>query len=168
MDDVTLLCQLYSNGESTADRLRAVGYGTLESISESQAAPLASNAGLSIGAVRKLITAATEMLNPVARTINTELLGLGEDEHESYQEELTKGVTLDESAALDGLTISAAPVIQDSDILDNVYAKPDSGKSEPADEPESNSKQMESILSIREQLVDLVALSIINGLQTSP
>jgi len=134
MDDVILLCQLHANGRSTAGKLHAAGYDTLESISESPVAPLVNSVGLSASAARRLINAAAEMLNPVARILDIELLGL--DGQGDYQAELAKGVTLDESAALDELTISAAPVIQDSDRLDDVYAMPDIVEPEPEDEPE--------------------------------
>lgn len=166
MDDVTLLCQLYTSGRSTAGKLHSAGYDTLESISESQVGPLVNVVGLSANAARRLIDAAAEMLDPSDRTINTELLGL--DEQDDYEMELTKGVTLDESAALDELTISAAPVIQDSDHLDNVndvnevYAKPDIVEPEPEDEPEPVGGQIGPVLAIRERLIELVALSMAN------
>lgn len=172
MDDVTLLCQLHTSGRNTAGKLHSAGYDTLESISESQVGPLINVVGLTANAARRLIDAAAEMMDPIASTINTELLGL--DEQDDYEMELTKGVTLDESAALDELTISAAPDLQYSEHLDDVSAKSEMLGPEPEDEPEPEDKlesedkpelvcvPIEPVLAIRERLIELVALSIAN------
>ena len=120
MDDVTLLCQLYADGKSTADRLRTAGFDMLEKISESPIRQLSAAADLSTSVTRKLIAAAAEMLNSANRTVNTELLGLEAEsarpseifalgDPRKDQASLAKGITRDEVTALDELTISARP-----------------------------------------------------------
>ena len=98
MDRLSLLCQLFANGKSTADKLRATGYDTLERLLNAQVEQLSGDAQLKESTARKLIYGAAEILRSSIKPADA--MSSRDDKQAEHRAEQEEGVSRDEAAML--------------------------------------------------------------------